>query len=116
MTDDGETAPETLRRELREETGVDLSDHQPVILGTALVDDWRNSDRAWVASTSALYLLPATVRAVAADDALDANWYPFSSMAALEAAVTEAGRTLYPAHRPLLEKALAHLAQQETRA
>jgi ADP-ribose pyrophosphatase len=112
MVDPGETAPSALVRELREETGVDLTGHQPVILSTAVVDDWRNSDNAWVASTSALYQLPATVRAIAADDALDANWYPFSTMADLEAAVAKAGRTLYPAHRPLLAQALAHLTQQ----
>lgn len=112
MVDRGETAPQALIRELREETGVDLSDHQPVILGRDLVDDWRASDHAWVASTSALYVLPATVTAVAADDALDANWYPAGSMAALETAIARAGRTLYAAHRPLIARALAHLAQQ----
>jgi len=111
MVDEGEAAPDTLRRELREETGVDLSDHQPVILGRDLVDDWRASDHAWVASTSALYVLPTTVAAIAADDALDATWYPAGSLAALETAVVAAGRTLYPAHRPLLARALAHLDQ-----
>ncbi|MEU3565403.1 NUDIX domain-containing protein [Kitasatospora sp. NPDC006786] len=112
MVDPGETAPAALVRELFEETGVDLRGHQPVILGRDLVDDWRQSDRAWVASTSALYVLPATVRAVAADDALDATWYPAGSMAVLESAVAAAGRTLYAAHRPLIARALAHLAQQ----
>ncbi|MDX3867268.1 NUDIX domain-containing protein [Streptomyces europaeiscabiei] len=111
MCDPGETAPTTLSRELREETGVDLSDHPPVILGRDLVDDWRNTDSAWVASTSALYLLPATVTAVAADDALDANWWPFGSLDQLDAAVAAAGRTLYAAHRPLLQRALDHLAK-----
>jgi ADP-ribose pyrophosphatase len=111
MCDPGETAPDTLVRELREETGVDLSDHHPVILGQDLVDDWRNSDHAWVASTSALYLLPAAVTAVAADDALDANWWPFASLAQLDAAISTAGRTLYAAHRPLLQRALDHLAK-----
>ncbi|OKI14223.1 NUDIX domain-containing protein [Streptomyces sp. CB03911] len=111
MVDAGESAPAALVRELREETGVDLSDHQPIILGRDLVNDWRNSDHAWVASTSALYVLPATVTATAADDALDATWYPAGSMADLEAAITAAGRTLYAAHRPLIARALAHLAE-----
>ncbi|MBD2829951.1 NUDIX domain-containing protein [Streptomyces globisporus] len=109
MVDPGETAPLALVRELREETGVDLAGHRPVILGQDLVDDWRASDQAWVVSTSALYLLPATVTAVAADDALDANWWSFDSMAQLDVEITAAGRTLYPAHRPLLRRALDHL-------
>ncbi|MEU2380316.1 NUDIX domain-containing protein [Streptomyces misionensis] len=113
MVDPGETAPAALVRELREETGVDLADHQPVILGRDIVDDWRQSDHAWVASTSALYLLPATVPAVAADDALDANWWPFGSLDELDAAVTFAGRTLYAAHRPLLQRALDQLADRD---
>ncbi|MEV8057183.1 NUDIX domain-containing protein [Streptomyces antimycoticus] len=111
MVEPGETAPTALVRELREETGVDLSDHRPVILGQDVVDDWRASDHAWVASTSALYLLPAPVTAVAADDALDANWWPFGSLDQLDAAITAAGRTLYAAHRPLLHRALDHLAK-----
>ncbi|MFE5847772.1 NUDIX domain-containing protein [Streptomyces niveus] len=111
MVDPGETAPAALVRELREETRVDLRDHTPVILGHEIVDDWRNSDHAWVASTSALFQLPKEVTATAASDALDANWWPFGSLTLLEAAVTAAGRTLYAAHRPLLQRALTHLAQ-----
>lgn len=112
MCDPGETAPETLRRELAEETGMDLSDHRPTILGWDVVDDWRQSDHAWVASTSALYLLPATVPAVGADDALEATWWPFGSLDQLEAAITGADRTLYAAHRPLLQRALDYLADR----
>ncbi|MEV5204935.1 NUDIX domain-containing protein [Streptomyces sp. NPDC053720] len=106
MVDPGETAPAALVRELGEETGVDLRHHRPVILGRDLVDDWRQSDHAWVTSTSALYVLPATVTATAADDALDATWYPAASLADLENAITTAGRTLYAAHRPLIARAL----------
>ena len=110
MVDEGESALLALLRELLEETGVDLAGLRPVILGRAVVDDWRNSDHAWVASTSALFVLPAPVAAVAGDDALEAHWWPFGSPDQLEAAVTAAGRTLYAAHRPLLQRALDHLA------
>jgi ADP-ribose pyrophosphatase len=112
MVDPGETPPAALVRELREETGIDLTDHQPTILGRQIVDDWRNTDNAWVASTSALYQLPAQVTATAGDDAADAGWWPFGSLGELEAAVTAAGRTLYAAHRPLLQRALEYLNQQ----
>lgn len=92
--------------------GVDLRDRIPVILGRDLVNDWRNTDRAWVSSTSALYpQLPATVTATAGDDALEANWWPFSSLDQLDTAINAAGRTLYTAHRPLLQRALDHLDQ-----
>ncbi|WP_307516883.1 NUDIX domain-containing protein [Streptomyces sp. W4I9-2] len=114
MVDPGETAPDTLVRELREETGVDLRDRIPVILGRDVVADWRNTDHSWVASTSALFQLDATVTAVGADDALDANWWPFGSIEQLETAITAAGRTLYTAHRPLLQRALDHLARTAT--
>ncbi len=111
MVEPGETAPAALVRELLEETGVDLTDHAPIILGRDVVDDWRQSDNAWVASTSALYLLPAVVPTAAADDALDAAWWKFGSLDQLEAAITASDRTLYAAHRPLLQRALDYLDQ-----
>ncbi|WP_371801502.1 NUDIX domain-containing protein (plasmid) [Streptomyces sp. NBC_01732] len=111
MLDPGETVLAALVRECREETGIDLAGHQPVILSREIVDDWRNSDHAWVASASALYQLPEQVTALAADDAIDANWWPFTSLTRLDAAITAAGRTLYAAHRPLLRRALSYLDQ-----
>ncbi|MGR3939558.1 NUDIX domain-containing protein [Streptomyces sp. BRA346] len=112
MLNPGETAPAALVRELREETGVDLADQQPTILGRQVVADWRTTDHAWVASTSALYQLPEQVTATAGDDAADAGWFPFNTLDQLDAAVTAAGRTLYAAHRPLLQRALEYLTQQ----
>ncbi|MEU0195011.1 hypothetical protein ABZ250_35160 [Streptomyces afghaniensis] len=48
---------------------------------------------------------------MAAADALDATWCPFGSLHQLDTAITAAGRTLYAAHRPPLQRALDHLAQ-----
>lgn len=106
MVDPGETAPATLTRELREETGVDLADHTPTILTRGVVDDWRNTDHAWVASTAALYRLPARVAATAGDDAADAAWWPAADIPALAEAVAAAGGELYDAHLMMLAQAL----------
>lgn len=93
-------------RELREETGVDLAEHEPTIVDRVYVDDWRTTDHGWVCSTVALYQLPEQLDAVAADDAADAGWWPASTVDELEAALMLAGHQLYAAHRPLLTRAL----------
>ena len=108
MVDPGETAPQTLARELREETGVDLSAHTPVILSRGYVADWRNTDHAWVCSTVALYDLPTPVTATACDDAVDAGWFLFYDLDVLVATLAPIGG-LYAAHRPMLAAALNHI-------
>lgn len=106
MVDPGETAPAALVRELAEETGVDLSEQAPeAILSRSYVADWRNTDHAWVTSTAALYTLPGVLPAQGADDALEADWVPFTSIEQLVADLADRGG-LYEAHRPLLTAAL----------
>ena len=107
--DPGETAPAALVRELREETGVDLSDATPKVLARTYVDDPRNSDHAWVCSTVALFRIPTVVAATAGDDAADAGWFAFTDLDTLDRVLAGLGGVLYEAHRPLLTAALHHL-------
>ncbi|QKW17383.1 NUDIX domain-containing protein [Verrucosispora sp. NA02020] len=109
MVDPGETAPQALVRELREETGVDLSGLPSEVVWSGYVYDPRNSDEAWICSTAALYRLPAEVTAVAGSDALDARWWPFPSVDGVDVAVRAAGDGLYTAHVPLLRAAASRL-------
>ncbi|MGI5208942.1 RapZ C-terminal domain-containing protein [Spirillospora sp. CA-108201] len=111
MVEHGESEPAALIRELAEETGIDLAGLAPLVLARTLVADPRQSDHAWVATTAALFRLPGVVPADAGDDAADAAWLPLTtSLDGLDAALVDLGGVLYPAHRPLLATALAHLA------
>lgn len=110
MVDPGETAPAALVRELKEETSVDLAATEPEILDRTYVDDPRNSDHAWVASTVALYRLPGERLAVAGDDAAAARWWPATSLEELDRALEAEGYQLYEAHAPLLQLVMPPLA------
>jgi ADP-ribose pyrophosphatase len=111
MVDPGETAPAALVRELREETSVDLAEVTPTILARTYVEDWRNTDHAWVCSTAALYQLPEQLATTAGDDAIDAKWWPIADLDQLTQALEAAGWQLYEAHRPLLSHALDRINQ-----
>lgn len=110
MVDPGEFAPATLVRELREESGVDLTTRTPRILGRTYVADWRTTDHAWVCSTVAVFEIPQLVPATAGSDAKDARWFPCTDLDQLTRAVKAEG-PLYEAHRPLLARALTLLDQ-----
>lgn len=107
MGEDGESGLATIVRETAEEAGVHIDPAIVRVLAPVYVDDWRTTDHAWVVTTPGIAHLPAPIAPQAGDDALEAEWWPFSSVDALEAALAEADETLYAAHRPLLELALA---------
>ncbi|MER7166737.1 NUDIX domain-containing protein [Micromonospora sp. NPDC000207] len=109
MVDPGETAPTALVRELREETGVDLSALAPTFLARTYVHDPRNTDWAWISSTAALYRLGGVMAATAGSDAEDAAWWPFDDVNQLDGVLRAAGNALYGAHRPLLDAAHGRL-------
>lgn len=113
MVDLGKTAPAATVRELREETGIDLAEHTPTVLSRQVVADWRNTDHAWVASSAALFQLPAQITATAGDDAADAQWFPASDLPELEHAVHKTGAVLYAAHRELLARALTQAERND---
>lgn len=105
MVDPDETVPAALARELAEETGVDLRGRTPDTVRSGYVDDPRNTDHAWVASTVALYELADVIPAVAGDDAAEARWWPWNGDVQDLANLLDTRGGLYPAHRPLLEAA-----------
>ena len=111
MVDPGEYAKATLVRELAEETGVNLATVDPQIIARVVVDDPRNTDEAWIASTVALFHLDWRPTGVAGDDAEAAGWWRFGSLDDLDSHLAEAGGVLYPAHRPLLAAALDVLGE-----
>ncbi|MGI5330928.1 RapZ C-terminal domain-containing protein [Actinomadura nitritigenes] len=115
MVEPGETAEAAMRRELLEETGADLTGLAPVVLARMHVDDSRESDHAWIATTAGLFRLPRPVDIVAGDDATDTTWCSFADLDTLRKALAAdyRGGELYEAHRPLLTMALDHLADAE---
>ena len=101
--DPSENAIRAAARELAEEAGVRVDELgvAPEVVTRECVDDWRNTDHAWVATTVVLWRVPQPVTSAA-----EAGWFPFSSLADLDQAT---GGQLYDAHRPLLEQVLKRL-------
>ena len=84
-------------REASEETGINLSGHAPLIF-RGIVDDPRNSERAWIETTAHLLTASSTTKVYAADDAANAAWHDLATLP-----------PLYASHQSIIERALDYI-------
>lgn len=101
MLEPGESLLEAMKRELLEETSVDLGDAQPADVRILYVPDWRNADLAWVCSARGIFCVSDALPAVAGDDLLEVGWWPAPDLETLAAALDPVGG-LYEPHWVLL--------------
>lgn len=99
FVDSGETDTEcTARRELTEETGIELQTvGMPIYQGT--VADIRTTAHAWAETTAYLYSVDTAIPAKGQDDAIDATWHY----------VDEVDGTLFGSHAALIAIACEQL-------
>lgn len=104
MVEPGETAVDAAVRELWEETGVDVADLVPQIVGRRLAGDPRDTDASWIATTVALYQLGHRAEPIAGSDAVAVRWFRFDDVEQLDDEARQAtGFGLYPPHPALLK-------------
>jgi ADP-ribose pyrophosphatase len=103
MADPGERPRQTAVRELAEETGLDLAGRRSTQIWSGVVDDPRNTDHAWVASTAHLFHLRTDhlPPVIGNDDAIAALWWRCKSVMHL-VDLLGTQRRLFTAHLPLL--------------
>jgi ADP-ribose pyrophosphatase len=100
MVDPGEKGI-TARRELQEETGVDLAEIPGRVIYQGYVDDPRNTDNAWMETTARRFLIGYTPDAAGADDAADARWFNANSITELRADIARTDEALGEPPRPV---------------
>lgn len=87
-------------REAKEEASIDIDGYAPCIF-KGIVDDPRNSDRAWIETEAFLFRASSEVPVSGSDDALLADW---KELVALP--------PLYASHQNIIERALDTLDSQ----
>ncbi|MFZ2049164.1 MAG: NUDIX domain-containing protein [Minisyncoccia bacterium] len=108
MVDEGESATETLKREFKEEVGIDLDMSDAVEVYKGYVDDPRNTDNAWMETTARhkhlLSELAERLNPEAGSDAKDFQWLALNK---------ESMSTLYASHSDLIRKAIKSFYDRE---
>lgn len=102
MAEENESELATMTRELLEETGVDLTGQKPLVVKRVYVSDWRNTDHAWICSTVGVFEVQEPIEAQGQDDAIEARWWPFTSLDELAREIAATGDRLSNAHLRLL--------------
>lgn len=111
FVDPGEGDVAAMVRELREETGVDVSGVQPTLFARVKVDDPRNTAEKWITTRLGVFVLAARPVAVAADDAVDVRWVRSGPSADVDATLrAETGVGVYRPHPPLIDAVFSLIA------
>lgn len=113
---DGESPTAGMHRETLEETGVDFTAEQPVIvLSDCVVDDPRNTAERWTSTTLGVVVVGALAATKITDPAIiDAQWFPITttpgSVEALENLLRRrTGTTVFRPHPPLIEAVIGEV-------
>ncbi len=98
--DPQESALTAARREAAEETSLDVSGGQLVFRG--IVDDPRNTERAWIETSAYLFDSSADHEVAAGDDARQTKWFPLADLP-----------LLYASHQSIVERALDTIVSRQ---
>ncbi len=82
FVNEGETSAEAARRELCEETGVDVTDPEAFAL-VGVYDTPGRDPRGWTVSAAYAVHVSRMIEARGADDAAEAGWFPVKSLPTL---------------------------------
>ncbi len=100
FVDPGESSLNAAVREANEEASIAVNDGQLVYRG--IVDDPRNSERAWIETSAYLFPTVHDVVVTAGDDASDAQWFPLDNLP-----------PLYASHAAIIMRAIDRKASVE---